>query len=464
MDAPRNLPIMPVAAAALVTGAFFRSWPELDLWIAGWFYKAGDGFLYATSGFARLIYQLSPLIMWGLVVAGILFLLVFIVAPARITLRRWRIALTLAIALGLGPGLLVNAVFKDHWGRARPAQVTEFGGALKYSPPLVKADQCGRNCSFPAGHPSMPFLGFALAAGFAGRRRRQIIVAAAALGALSGLGRMMQGGHFFSDVLFSGFITYAAAWFAWRVTGPGSSVSRAAVLLGKTVSSALAAVLWAVRRPSGFRWRRNTVAGAFAATALAVGLGGLDQSLASWFAAPESQASRHVMGLVSELGRPLYWVTGLVALLVAAAFLKRRTDRSSPRHLSDPACRALSALTLAGMAAYAAAGFFKVLVGRSRPSLWFGDGTATWGPFGLSHEWWSWPSSHAAVAAALAMTATRLAPRFGMMFFALALLVMVSRIGLTAHWFSDVVAGAALGLIAAWSVARLMLRESVSND
>jgi len=347
---------------------------------------------------------------------------------------------------------------------SRPAQVTEFGGALKYSPPLVKADQCGRNCSFPAGHPSMPFLGFALAAGFAGRRRRQIIAAAVALGALSGLGRMMQGGHFFSDVLFSGFITYAAAWFAWRITGPGSSVSRTAVLLGKTLSSALAAVMWAIRRPSGFRWRRKAVAGALAATAFAVGLGGLDQTLASWFAVPVSQTWRHVMALVSEIGRPLYWVTGLGALFVMAAFLRRRTEHLSHFHLSERTFRALSALTFAGAAAYAGAGFLKVLVGRSRPSLWFGDGTATWGPFGLSHDWWALPSSHAAVAAALAMTAARLAPRFGVVFFALALLVMISRVWLTAHWFSDVVAGAVLGLIAAWSVDRLMLKESVWND
>lgn len=460
MDAPRNLPLMPVALAALAIGALFRLWPSLDLWIAGWFYTASDGFFLASSGFARLIYQLSPIIMWGLIVAGISFLLFFIVAPAHMTLRRWRIALTLMIALALGPGLLVNAVFKDHWGRARPAQVTEFGGALQYSPPLVKADQCGQNCSFPAGHPSMPFLGFALAAAFAGRRRRQILLATIVLGAMSGLGRMMQGGHFFSDVLFSGFITYAAAWFAWHVTGPGASVSRAAVIIGKTVSSTLAAITWALRRPFVLPWRRKAVAGLLAATAFAVGIGGLDKCLASWFASPETSGWQHFMTVVSQLGRPLYWVIGLGLLLAAATVLKGRPGR----RLSDRTFRALSALTLAATVAYAAAGVLKFWLGRSRPSIWFGDGTATWGPVGLSHNWWSLPSSHAAVATALALTAAGLAPRYRVLFVALALLVMVSRIWLSAHWFSDVVAGGALGFAVAWGVHRLMMKEKLPND
>jgi len=459
MEEPRSLPLMPVVAVALAIGALFRLWPALDLWIAGWFHDASEGFFNADSGFAWLIYQLSPLVMWGLVIAGILFLLVFIVAPARITLRRWRIALTLLIALALGPGLLVNAVFKDHWGRARPAQVTEFGGALRFSPPLVKADQCGRNCSFPAGHPSMLFLGFAVAAAFAGRRRRQIILAAASLGALSGLGRMMQGGHFFSDVLFSGFITYGAAWFAWYVTGPGSPASRVIAALGITFSAMLAALSWAVRRPSRHQWRRGWVFGFFLAAAFAAGVGGLDQVLASWFAGPGSQGWLQFMAVVSDLGRPLYWVVGLVVLFALATYLKGRAE-----FLSDRAFYALSTLTLAAACTYALSGALKFVVGRSRPSVWFGDGTATWGPFGLAHDWWSLPSAHAAMATALALTAARLAPRYGMIFIAPVVLVMTSRVWLTAHWFSDVIAGAVVGIVGARLVSHLMLKEPSLHD
>ena len=34
----------------------------------------------------------------------------------------------------MGPGILVNSVFKDHWGRARPVTVEQFGGDLVFSP------------------------------------------------------------------------------------------------------------------------------------------------------------------------------------------------------------------------------------------------------------------------------------------------------------------------------------------
>jgi hypothetical protein len=36
--------------------------------------------------------------------------------------------LFILLSVILGPGLLVNLVFKDHWGRPRPRQVVALGG------------------------------------------------------------------------------------------------------------------------------------------------------------------------------------------------------------------------------------------------------------------------------------------------------------------------------------------------
>ena len=64
-----------------------------------------------------------------------------------------------------------------------------------------------------AGHPSVMFwlaaLGYAVARG---RRRNQIFLAAAVLGLLGGFGRIVQGGHFLSDVLFSGIVVFTVVW------------------------------------------------------------------------------------------------------------------------------------------------------------------------------------------------------------------------------------------------------------
>ena len=69
-----------------------------------------------------------------------------------------RAAVFLLLSLALGPGLLVNTVLKDHWGRARPAQIDGIRRRSQhFTPALVPADQCARNCSFPAGHPAIGF-------------------------------------------------------------------------------------------------------------------------------------------------------------------------------------------------------------------------------------------------------------------------------------------------------------------
>ena len=47
--------------------------------------------------------------------------------PSRLLAWR-RPALFLVLVAALGPGLLINVVFKDHYGRPRPREVQELGG------------------------------------------------------------------------------------------------------------------------------------------------------------------------------------------------------------------------------------------------------------------------------------------------------------------------------------------------
>lgn len=62
-----------------------------------------------------------------------------------------RRAAFVVLALALGPGLVVNAVLKEHVGRARPAQLETFGGEASFSPAWTLSDQCAENCSFVSG-------------------------------------------------------------------------------------------------------------------------------------------------------------------------------------------------------------------------------------------------------------------------------------------------------------------------
>ena len=66
----------------------------------------------------------------------------------------------------------------------------------------------------------------------------------------------------------------------------------------------------------------------------------------------------------------------------------------------------------------------------------------------------SFPSGHSVTAFALACVLSRAYPRWTFLFYGLAGLVALSRIYLAKHFPSDVVAGAAIGLLAGWIVCR----------
>ena len=58
--------------------------------------------------------------------------------------------------LVIGPGVIVNGVFKPYWGRPRPHSTIPFGGEQEFLPVFQKG--CDQdNASFPCGHASMSF-------------------------------------------------------------------------------------------------------------------------------------------------------------------------------------------------------------------------------------------------------------------------------------------------------------------
>ncbi|MFN4262490.1 MAG: phosphatase PAP2 family protein [Thioalkalivibrionaceae bacterium] len=114
----------------------------------------------------------------------------------------------LVLAFLIGPGLIVNAAFKDHFGRARPAQTIEFGGHARYSPPGLPVSQCARNCSFPSGHAAAAFYPLAVAFLLSPPWRRRLFFAAILWGSAVGVTRVLQGAHWPSDVVGAFLIVY----------------------------------------------------------------------------------------------------------------------------------------------------------------------------------------------------------------------------------------------------------------
>jgi membrane-associated PAP2 superfamily phosphatase len=127
----------------------------------------------------------------------------------RCTVYR-RIALFFLLSLAIGPGLITNTLLKDHWGRPRPLHIREFGGERAYRKIWVKTDfKNGR--SFPSGHAAIGF--FLMTPYFVLRKKKDrwatvFLVVGLSYGSLMGLGRMFQGAHFPSDIVWAGGIVY----------------------------------------------------------------------------------------------------------------------------------------------------------------------------------------------------------------------------------------------------------------
>lgn len=203
---------------AAVTGLAFGFYPELDLRVARTFH----GFVDASNNmFALRIYPPMMLArdasLWIgtlLIAPAVAALLIKLILPRHKLLVSGRAIVFLIATLALAPGLLVNVLLKDHWGRPRPIDVTQFGGNEHFVAWWDPRGECRNNCSFVSGDVAGAFWTVAPAALAPPPWRAVAYGAALALGAGMAAMRVMAGGHFVSDAVFAGIFTFLIIWLA----------------------------------------------------------------------------------------------------------------------------------------------------------------------------------------------------------------------------------------------------------
>lgn len=210
-DPPAGPPILiPITAllglsALMLVTDFDRTWASC-LW------SAQEGWRLKDTGLAQVLYHYGNLPALAIGIGGMVLWPVLL-WKKRPTKQR-TLALFLGLSLVLGPGVVVNAVFKDHYGRPRPNQTVEFGGTLPFHR-LFEPGVGGTGKSFPSGHASMGFYWLGLFI-FFWQNRQKTAWAFGALGlvhgGLMGWGRTVQGGHWASDVLWSAGCVYLTCW------------------------------------------------------------------------------------------------------------------------------------------------------------------------------------------------------------------------------------------------------------
>jgi lipid A 4'-phosphatase len=197
----------------LVLSVLFVLFPQIDITVSAPFYN-GENFYLKGSLYERFFYN-------SVKVALILFTLVSFAIYIYNRVKKKNIfgmnsksIIYIVLVLSIAPGLIVNATLKDHWGRARPAQIVQFGGDKEFTPAFIPSNQNGH--SFSSGHTAaaFSFVGFAL---LVTRRRKFWLSLAIVYGILVSIARLIAGGHFFSDIITSFFIVWVITHLLYKL-------------------------------------------------------------------------------------------------------------------------------------------------------------------------------------------------------------------------------------------------------
>ncbi len=187
---------------------FFLAFPGVDLWASGLFHFGDEGFKAENVAFLRDVRHLGPFLVRVIGIVCVAVLLIKLLVPGRQPLMPLRQPVFLLSTLILGPGVLVNLILKDNWGRPRPRNVEIFGGDLPYQPVWKISNYCDSNCSFVSGEGSAAmWLVAAVTLLVPATWRKGALVFLIPLGLILSANRVAFGGHFLSDTLLSWGVT-----------------------------------------------------------------------------------------------------------------------------------------------------------------------------------------------------------------------------------------------------------------
>ncbi|MBM4330259.1 MAG: phosphatase PAP2 family protein [Deltaproteobacteria bacterium] len=146
---------------------------------------------------------------------------------------------------------------------------------------------------------------------------------------------------------------------------------------------------------------------------------------------------RNFFGVVTELGISTWYLIGSFALFLFFRFVSKQTINAQ---------RALFffvSIVISGILV----NVVRFTAGRYRPEMLFSKGLYGFTFFEIEHALVSFPSGHTTTAFAIAMALSFFWRKYWPFFGLFALMVGVSRMIITAHYLSDVIAGAYVGIV-----------------
>ena len=204
-----------VLSAAVLAGALFAIFPQLDLKLAALFYDSSSHqFSLGPTGLAQFVRRAAMWISWALAVPALISPIWKMIRPDRPLLLPARAGIFLAVTIFLCAVVFPNLVFKSYWGRPRPINTVEFGGAENFRPWWDPRGSHRPNGSFFSGEAATAFWTFAPASLTPPQARPFAYALAAIFGLTTGALRMAFGAHYASDVLAAGISSFLVVWLA----------------------------------------------------------------------------------------------------------------------------------------------------------------------------------------------------------------------------------------------------------
>lgn len=202
--------------------AVFSKFPGLDLLVSARYFDVDAGFFRAKDPIVLALYNWTPILGRALF---LIMLLHALLAPwlaralasagkpdvAERCRGPWRnLSAVFVCAALLGPGLVIEGVLKNTVGRPRPVQTVPFGGPMPYQAPFALGNTPDSHRSFVSSHAATGFALMALGLTCRPATRRRWLIIGLMAGSAIGAGRIMQGGHFLSDIVFA----FYAVWLS----------------------------------------------------------------------------------------------------------------------------------------------------------------------------------------------------------------------------------------------------------
>ena len=192
----------------------FIIFPQLDIGFSQIFFADSEFFLSGNF----FVYWVNKSVYYLVMLITMLLVVLFLYGLIRNNASLRKKSIYLLVVLILGPGLIVNLVFKNNFGRVRPKNIIEFGGDSYFSPAFYISDQCKSNCSFTCGDASVGFYIYAFCYVFP-QNRKWFFLLASIITLLFSFVRIVLGAHFLSDVIFSGYITIFTIHIMYGIFG-----------------------------------------------------------------------------------------------------------------------------------------------------------------------------------------------------------------------------------------------------